>query len=162
MVFILFNHKSFSISPFQFSCISNCSFSHDLNKSNCTKFSLFTTKKVYSIYSGTYESGIASYKHLYFNTTSNTLKIWILTVVAIIALYEVAKHLITLIIAKSIRYSMMFLFCLSIFSHYYAWWAYVNYYNDDFYSQWNHQMFFTVSFRLAAILSLIILLADEA
>lgn len=73
------------------------------------------------------------------------MKIWILTVIAIIALYECVKHLITLIIAKSIRYSMVFLFCLSIFSHYYAWWAYVNYYNDDFYSQWNHQMFFTVS-----------------
>lgn len=51
-------------------------------------------------------------------------------------------------IAKSVRYSMIFLFCLSIFSHYYAWWAYVNYYNDDFYSQWNHQMFFTVNFSL--------------
>lgn len=94
---------------------------------------------------GTYESGIASYKHLYFNATENTLKIWIITVVATITLYECAKHLIYLIITKSIRYSMVLLFCLSIFSHYYAWWAYVNYYNDDFYSQWNHQMFFTVS-----------------
>lgn len=79
---------------------------------------------------GTYESGIASYKHLYFNATENTMKIWILTVVAIIAFYECAKHLISLIIIKSARYSMVFLFCLSIFSHYYAWWAYVNYYND--------------------------------
>lgn len=96
---------------------------------------------------GTYESGIASYKHLYFNATENTMKIWILTVVAIIALYECAKHLIGLMITKSVRYSMIFLFCLSIFSHYYAWWAYVNYYNDDFYSQWNHQMFFTVNIR---------------
>lgn len=94
---------------------------------------------------GTYESGIASYKHLYFNATENTMKIWILTVIAIICLYECAKHLISLMITKSVRYSMIFLFCLSIFSHYYAWWAYVNYYNDDFYSQWNHQMFFTVN-----------------
>lgn len=93
---------------------------------------------------GTYESGIASYKHLYFNATENTMKIWVLTVIAIIALYECAKHLISLMIIKQVRYSMIFLFCLSIFSHYYAWWAYVNYYNDDFYSQWNHQMFFTV------------------
>lgn len=86
---------------------------------------------------GTYESGIASYKHLYFNATENTMKIWILTVIAIIALYECAKHLINLMIHKSVRYSMIFLFCLSIFSHYYAWWAYVNYYNDDFYSKIN-------------------------
>lgn len=94
---------------------------------------------------GTYESGIASYKHMYFNATENTMKIWIITVVAIISLYECTKHLIRLMIAKSVRYSMVFLFCLSIFAHYYAWWAYVNYYNDDFYSQWNHQMFFTVN-----------------
>lgn len=93
---------------------------------------------------GTYESGIASYKHLYFNATENTMKIWILTVIAIIALYECAKHLINLMIHKSARYSMIFLFCLSIFSHYYAWWAYVNYYNDDFFSQWNHQTLFSV------------------
>lgn len=94
---------------------------------------------------GTYESGIASYKHLYFNATENTMKIWILTVIAIIALYECAKRLISLMILRSVRYSMIFLFCLSMFSHYYSWWAYLNYYNDDFYSQWNHQMFFTVN-----------------
>lgn len=100
---------------------------------------------MFFIHTGTYESGIASYKHLYFNATENTCKIWILTVVAVITLYECAKYLIGLMITKSVRYSMIFLFCLSIFSHYYAWWAYVNYYNDDFYSQWNHQMFFTVN-----------------
>lgn len=84
---------------------------------------------------------------MYFNATENTMKIWIITVIAIITLYECAKYLISLMIIKSVRYSMVFLFCLSIFSHYYAWWAYVNYYNDDFYSQWNHQMFFTVNMR---------------
>lgn len=76
------------------------------------------------------------------------MKIWILTVVAIIALYECSKRLIYMTITKSIRYSMILLFGLSIFSHYYAWWAYVNYYNDDFYSQWSHQMFFSVSITL--------------
>lgn len=100
---------------------------------------------VYIQNTGTYESGIASYKHMYFNATQNTMKIWVLTVLAIIAFYECTKYLIRLTIANSVRYSMILLFCLSIFSHYYAWWAYVNYYNDDFYSQWNHQTFFTVS-----------------
>lgn len=113
--------------------------------SRCQKFSEFN---IFIILTGTYESGIASYKHLYFNATENTMKIWILTVIAIITLYECVKHLIGLMITKSVRYSMIFLFFLSIFSHYYAWWAYVNYYNDDFYSQWNHQMFFTVNFIL--------------
>lgn len=104
-----------------------------------------TQKPFHLILSGTYESGIASYKHMYFNATQNTMKIWIMTVIGIIALYECTKHLIRLIIANNVRYSMILLFCLSLFSHYYAWWAYVNYYNDDFYSQWNHQLFFTVS-----------------
>ena len=34
----------------------------------------------------------AGYKHVYFNITSNTLKIWALTVVAAIAFYECVLH----------------------------------------------------------------------
>lgn len=93
---------------------------------------------------GTYESGIASYKHMYFNATQNSLKIWMLIVIGIIALYECTKLLVFLIIQNKVRYSMILLFGLSIFSHYYGWWAYINYYNDEYYSQWNHQLFFTV------------------
>ncbi|XP_037954858.1 uncharacterized protein LOC119684805, partial [Teleopsis dalmanni] len=44
------------------------------------------------------------------------------------------------------------LFSLSIFSHYYAWWAYINYYNDDYYLQWNHQLFFTITELISSIL----------
>lgn len=82
---------------------------------------------------------------MYFNATQNTLKIWILIVLGIIALYECTKLLIFLIIQNKVRYSMVLLFGMSIFSHYYGWWAYINYYNDEFYTQWNHQLFFTVS-----------------
>lgn len=99
-----------------------------------------------TVFKGTYESGIASYKNFYFNATTNTLKIWLLIVVGIISLYECIKFLTKLIISKQLRYSMGFLFSLSIFSHYYAWWAYLNYLNDEFYSQWNHQTFFTVKY----------------
>ena len=98
-----------------------------------------------TVFKGPYESGIASYKHMYFNATPNTMKMWLLTVVSIIALYECIKQLIVLIIQNRCRYSMLVLFSLSIFSHYYAWWAYMNYYNDEYYEQWNHQLFFTVS-----------------
>lgn len=97
-----------------------------------------------TVFKATYESGIASYKNFYFNATVNTLKIWLLIVFGIISLYECMKYLTKLIISRQLRLSMAFLFCLSIFSHYYAWWAYMNYLNDDFYSQWNHQTFFTV------------------
>lgn len=98
-----------------------------------------------TVFKATYESGIASYKNFYFNATVNTLKIWLLIVVGIISLYECIKYLTKLFISRKLRYSMAFLFTLSIFSHYYAWWSYLNYLNDDFYSQWNHQTFFTVS-----------------
>lgn len=98
-----------------------------------------------TVFKGTYESGIASYKHLYFNATKNSLKMWILVVAGIISLYECNKYLIKLMVLRKLRYDMALLFISSIFSHYYAWWAYLNYYNDDFYSQWAHQFFFTVS-----------------
>lgn len=81
---------------------------------------------------------------MYFNATENTMKMWLLIVLGIISLYECLKYLITLAINSKIRYTMIFLFMLSIFSHYYAWWAYLNYYNDEYYNQWNHQLFFTV------------------
>lgn len=97
-----------------------------------------------TVFKATYESGIASYKNFYFNATTNTLKIWLLIVIGIISLYECIKYLTKLTISKQLRCSMAFLFFLSLFSHYYAWWAYLNYLNDDFYSQWNHQTFFTV------------------
>lgn len=35
---------------------------------------------------------------------------------------------------------MCLLFLSVLFPHYYAWWAYFNYYNDDFYSQFWHQV----------------------
>jgi len=101
-----------------------------------------------TVFKGPYESGVAAYKHMYFNATPNSFKMWILTVFAVIALYECIKRLIALILQQRVRYSMLLLFLLSIFSHYYAWWAYINYYNDDYYNQWNHQLFFTVSGQL--------------
>ena len=38
------------------------------------------------------------------------------------------------------RPRMAALFFMSIYPHYYAWWAYFNYYNDDYYNQWWHQV----------------------
>lgn len=97
-----------------------------------------------TVYKGPYESGVASYKHMYFNATKNSIKMWILVVSGVVALYECTKYLITLLAKRKLRFDMALLFISSIFSHYYAWWAYLNYYNDDYYSQWNHQFFFTV------------------
>ncbi|KAJ1528074.1 hypothetical protein ONE63_007992 [Megalurothrips usitatus] len=98
-----------------------------------------------TVFKGTYESGIASYKHIYFNATGNTLKIWVLTVAAVILLYECVRQLTFLGLRCRLRLSMTLLFLSSLFSHYYSWWVFVNYWNDDFYSQWNHQLFFTIT-----------------
>ncbi|XP_055840615.1 uncharacterized protein LOC129908261 isoform X1 [Episyrphus balteatus] len=122
------------------------------------KFNLTVDKQVCScscwdtVFKGPYESGIASYKHMYFNATQNSTKMWILTVMAVIGLYECIKQLISLTIQKHVRYSMMLLFALSIFSHYYAWWMCINYYNDDYYRQWNHQMFFTITELISTVM----------
>ncbi|XP_075232027.1 uncharacterized protein LOC142330559 isoform X2 [Lycorma delicatula] len=96
-----------------------------------------------TVFKGSYESGVASYKHIYFNATTNTAKIWILTVIFIIAFYESCSYLTLLAVKRRLRYSMLILFLSAIFSHYYSWWSYFNYLNDDFYSQWNHQLFFS-------------------
>lgn len=114
-------------------------------------YSRYVDKRVCScscwdtVYKGPYESGVASYKHMYFNATRNSVKMWILVVVGVIALYETTKYVLGLMSKRKLRYDFLILFASSIFSHYYAWWAYLNYYNDEFYSQFNHQSFFTVS-----------------
>ncbi|KAL1132421.1 hypothetical protein AAG570_010376 [Ranatra chinensis] len=112
-----------------------------------------------TVFKGTYESGIASYKHIYFNASSNTFKIWALTVVCVIAFYESMRRLVLLGLEKKLRYNMLVLFLSAIFSHYYSWWAYLNYWNDEYYAQWNHQLFFTITELIST--GLVLQLADD-
>ena len=49
---------------------------------------------------------------------------------------------------------MVILFGSVIYPHYYAWWAYVNYYNDDYYAQFWHQLFFTVTELISTVIVL--------
>ncbi|XP_050443625.1 uncharacterized protein LOC126847448 [Adelges cooleyi] len=98
-----------------------------------------------TVFKGPYEAGVARYKHMYFNATDNTFKMWALTVVCTIVLYECCKNIIKLCFEGQLRFKMALLFVLSLFSHYYSWWSYVNYWNDEFYSQWNHQIVFTIT-----------------
>ena len=41
-----------------------------------------------------YETGIGSYKHVYFNTTWQAAVIWLVTVIAILSLYEAVRYLV--------------------------------------------------------------------
>jgi hypothetical protein len=44
-----------------------------------------------------YETGVSGYKHVYFNSTRQTLAIWIITVIAVIGLYEAIRHIAMLL-----------------------------------------------------------------
>ncbi len=46
---------------------------------------------------------------------------------------------------------MCVLFLSVIYSHYYAWWAYFNYFNDDYYEQIWHQLLFTVTEMVSTV-----------
>lgn len=98
-----------------------------------------------SAFKANYEVGLPRYKHVYFNATYNTLKIWICTSVAIIALYECVCRAIKLHQKHSLRYPMLVLFSASIYSHYYTWWSFFNYWNDEYFFQWWHQVLFSAS-----------------
>lgn len=101
--------------------------------------------------SGRYEAGIAAYKHIYFNATSNTMKIWTITLLGIILTYETAKYITLLAFQKRIRVCMLIVFLSSIYSHCYTWWTYFNFWNDEFYSMWYHQLFFSITEIISTI-----------
>lgn len=98
-----------------------------------------------TVFKAGYETGAGSYKHVYFNATSNTLVMWSITVVALVALYEAVRMTFVALYMGRARPRMCVLFLSVLYPHYYAWWAYMNYYNDDFYDQCLHQLFFTLT-----------------
>ncbi|XP_067951161.1 uncharacterized protein [Watersipora subatra] len=99
-----------------------------------------------TVFRGHYEHPPCSkYKHWYFNATSNAFKIWCLVVFGLMLAYECFKHILSCLMDKDIRYSMTILFISTIYPHYYSWWNYFNYYNEQFYDQWYHQLYFTIS-----------------
>ncbi|ODM95496.1 hypothetical protein Ocin01_11194 [Orchesella cincta] len=103
---------------------------------------------------GPYEYGIPKFKHVYFNVDLITLKMWIITVIGVVSLYESMKHFILLLLNKRLRWSMAALFLSSLHSHYYGWWMYWNFLNDDFYHLWYHQVFFTITELISSVLVL--------
>ena len=106
-----------------------------------------------------YETGAGIYKHVYFNTTWQAGTMWVLTVCAVIALYESGKYLTNLFLARKLRWKFAVLFLCSVYPHYYAWWAVWNYINDDFYDQMKHQFLFTSTELLSSLV--ILQLADK-
>jgi hypothetical protein len=95
---------------------------------------------------GPYETGVGKYKHVFFNSDKTTFKMWGSTVLFFIALYEAIKYVVLLVGKRKVRWSMALLLLSSIHSHYYAWWGHWNYWNDDYYLQWAHQVHNYISF----------------
>ena len=113
-------------------------------------------KKEVSIYkiSANYETGVSGYKHIYFNCTTNSLVIWAFPTLAVIGLYEAIKHIFFCLYFNCSRPRMVVLFLASIYPHYYGWWANFNYYNDDYFHQWWHQLFFTLTELMSSLMVL--------
>ena len=97
-------------------------------------------------FSGAYENpGMTTYKHVYFNTTWQTFRIWIFTILFILLAYESIKYVIPLVRKGNIRQTMFALYLVNLYPHYYSWWSYFSYYNEDFYTYFKHHMWFTVT-----------------
>ncbi|KAI8501773.1 hypothetical protein Bbelb_201850 [Branchiostoma belcheri] len=107
-----------------------------------------------TVFKGTYEMGVGRYKHVYFNVTAQTFKMWGLTVVAVIMTYECISYVVRIALCGRIRYTMLALLFAVIHPHYYSWWMFFGYYNDDFYVQWYHQLLFTITELLSTALVL--------
>ena len=109
-----------------------------------------------TIFKGSYEnSANPGYHHVYFNVTPQTLKIWTVTLCYVLATYETCKFITKLSFRRQLRLFMLVPLLASIYPHYYGWWSYFNYWNDDFYFQWNHQLFFSMTELISTILVLL-------
>ena len=82
------------------------------------------------------------------------LRIWLLAVVGIIMAYEAVRYLVPLIWHRRYRLPMIALVAASIYPHYYGWWNFFNYLNEEFYIQWYHQLFFSVTELLSTAVCL--------
>ncbi|KAK3769927.1 hypothetical protein RRG08_048138 [Elysia crispata] len=99
-----------------------------------------------TVFRGSYEMpGLVTYKHVYFNATSNTFKIWIFTVLFILLGYESIKYLVHVYRTSSFRRSWLALYIINIYPHYYSWWSFFSYYNEEFYTFFGHHMFFCIT-----------------
>ncbi|XP_061165034.1 uncharacterized protein LOC133173988 [Saccostrea echinata] len=108
-----------------------------------------------TIFRGSYENpGETTYKHVYFNATWQTSRIWIFTVVFILLAYESIKYLIPLVRRRGLRGSMFALYLINLYPHYYSWWSYFSYYNEDFYNYFKHHFMFTVTEIIATCIVL--------
>ncbi|XP_076435604.1 uncharacterized protein LOC143275411 isoform X2 [Babylonia areolata] len=109
-----------------------------------------------TVFRGRYENpGVVTYKHVYFNATSTTLKIWVFTAVFMLLFYESVRHLVGLFSRRvPLRGSMLFLYFVNLYPHYYSWWSFFSYYNEELYTYFTHHFMFTVTEMLVTAIIL--------
>ncbi|XP_078579069.1 uncharacterized protein LOC144863592 [Branchiostoma floridae x Branchiostoma japonicum] len=102
-------------------------------------------------FDNSYQTGVGSYRHMYFNVTPQTLKMWTLTVVAVLLTYECVAYVVRVALRRKIRSSMLILLLTTVHSHYYSWWVFVEFYNDDLYLHWWKQLVFTLTEMVSTV-----------
>ncbi|XP_050403665.1 uncharacterized protein LOC126819581 [Patella vulgata] len=111
-----------------------------IDRSSCT-CSCFDT-----IFRGRYEApGAVSYKHVYFNATKETFKIWIFTVLFVLMTYESIKYLYKLCRVGKVRKTMFVLYLANIYPHYYSWWSFFSYYNEEIFQFYSNHFYFMMT-----------------
>ncbi|XP_025080095.1 uncharacterized protein LOC112555793 isoform X2 [Pomacea canaliculata] len=100
-----------------------------------------------TVFRGRYENpGMVTYKHVYFNATSSTFQIWVFTTVFILLFYESLRYLVGLFRSGvPIRRSMLLLYVVNLYPHYYSWWSFFSYYNEELYTYFTHHFLFTIT-----------------
>ncbi|XP_050394187.1 uncharacterized protein LOC126812054 [Patella vulgata] len=120
-----------------------------INRDSC-RCSCFDT-----VMRGSYEKpGNSRYKHLYFNATQETFKIWIFTVLFVLMTYESIKYLYKLFKMGNVRMTMFVLYLANIYPHYYSWWSFLSYYNESFYLYFYNHFYFMLTEILVTVLVL--------
>lgn len=61
-------------------------------------------------FSGIYERGPSGYKHVYFNATHNTLKIWMVTILSVLLTYEAVKRMMYLFLSREVGVVALYLY----------------------------------------------------
>lgn len=115
-----------------------------VNRRNCS-CSCFDT-----VLRGGYEYPPSGYKHVYWNATPNGFRMWLVMVSNIILIYKVVEHVFKVLVkASCVRRSFFMLLFVNIYPHYYSFWSYLNYYNEEVYDYFYHHFYFYVTEWLA-------------
>ncbi|KAM3579165.1 hypothetical protein VKS41_008386 [Umbelopsis sp. WA50703] len=96
-------------------------------------------------FKGEYYGATRDYKAIYFNMTSQSVHVFMWTLLYILLVEQFVRKCIHHILDRSIRYHILLLSIPGFYGNYYNWWSTWNYLNDEFYVMFSTQMFFNVT-----------------